>query len=115
MHQVYGIPNCQTVKKALTWLDENQQPYTFHDFKKEGVTAQRLNGWAKVLGWDNLLNRRGTTWRTLSTEEQAMAGKTATLRQLLQAKTSLIRRPVIEWDDGTLTVGFDPANFSERV
>jgi len=67
---VYGIPNCNTVKKALDWLKANQIDYEFHDFKKKGITAEKLTEWASVFGWDVVLNKKGLTWKKLSKEEQ---------------------------------------------
>src|SRR5690606_41848005 len=69
--RVYGIKNCNTVKKALTWLKENNLPYTFHDYKKEPATLQQLKAWEKKVPWESLVNKKGTTWRKLSPAEQA--------------------------------------------
>lgn len=105
MITVYGIPNCDTVKKARTWLIEQGVAHQFHDFKKSGVPTERLALWAAELGWDRLLNRQGTTWRKLDPAEQARAADSAGALALLAAQPSLIKRPVVEWP-GRTTVGF---------
>ncbi|MFC3199288.1 ArsC family reductase [Parapedobacter deserti] len=110
MH-IYGIKNCNTVKKALTWLEENNIPYTFHDFKKEGVSEEKLKMWAKEIGWEPLVNKKGTTWRQLSPAEQSAAVDAQSAFTLMQAKTSVIRRPVIESPKG-LILGFNPDEYA---
>ncbi|MEC5387636.1 ArsC family reductase [Uliginosibacterium sp. H3] len=104
---LYGIPNCDTVKKARTWLSEQGIAYVFHDFKKEGLTAERLQDWMQRADWQKLLNTRGTTWRKLpeSDREAPDAGKA---KALMLAQPSLIKRPVVDTGKGLL-VGFDPA------
>lgn len=106
---LYGIPNCDTVKKARAWLDTQGVAYTFHDFKKAGVPAERLAGWSRAVGWDKLVNRQGTTWRKLDAAEQAGVRDEASARELMLRQPSVIKRPVVEWPGGTTTVGFDPA------
>lgn len=113
MH-VYGIKNCNTVKKALTWLDENNIAYTFHDFKKEGVSEEKLHSWADQVGWEPLVNKRGTTWRQLAPEEQTAVIDLASATALMQAKTSVIKRPVIETNTGVI-VGFDEPTYKARL
>ena len=110
---VYGIPNCDTVKKARAWLQEQGLAYPFHDFKKQGVPAERLPAWMAAVGWEKLLNRQGTTWRKLDAGTQAAVVDAASAAALLQAHASAIRRPVIEWDVGApaVTVGFAPADW----
>lgn len=112
---LYGIPNCDTVKKARAWLAERGVAVTFHDFKKQGVPDAALDAWIGALGWESLVNRNGTTWRRL--DEAAKAGVTdaASARALMQAQASVIKRPVVQWPDGTLTVGFSPERFSQRL
>lgn len=102
---LYGIPNCDSVKKARVALAEQGWTIAFHDLKKGGVTADRLRRWQQAAGWETLLNRRGTTWKQLSASEQAGAVDAAGALALMQAHPSLIKRPVIEWPDGRLTVG----------
>ena len=110
--KVYGIKNCNTVKKALDWLTENGIPFEFHDYKKQGITAEKLSEWAGRIGWEPLLNRKGTTWRQLEPEvRESVTGEEAALA-LMAAKTSVIRRPLIESDRGLL-LGFDEAQYAD--
>ena len=106
---LYGIPNCDTVKKARAWLDGQGVAYTFHDFRKAGVPQDRLAGWSRAVGWEKLVNRQGTTWRKLDPAEQAGVRDEASARALMLAQPSVIKRPVVEWADGATTVGFDAA------
>ena len=103
---VYGIPNCDTVKKARSWLSEQGITYQFHDFKKQGVPTERLPQWMQALGWEKLLNRQGTTWRKLDDATKAAAVDAASAAAVMQEHASTIKRPVVEWADGTITVGF---------
>lgn len=102
---LYGIPNCDTVKKARTWLDQQGIVYTFHDYKKQGVDASRLAGWIDRLGWETVLNRRGTTFRALPPEDKADLDAAKAVA-LMVAHPSCIKRPVVEHPGGIL-VGFD--------
>ena len=107
MYQVYGIKNCDTVKKALKWLDAAGISYSFHDFKKEAPTADLVNGWVKALAVDLVLNKRGTTWRKLDDGDKAKAVTLDGAVALLVANSSMIKRPVIV-ADGHMSVGFTP-------
>ncbi|GGH04938.1 arsenate reductase [Parapedobacter pyrenivorans] len=113
MH-VYGIKNCNTVKKALTWLEDNAISYTFHDFKKEGISEEKLLTWENQIGWEPLVNKRGTTWRQLSSEEQTAVIDSDSANALMQAKTSVIKRPVIE-SKGGIIVGFDESEYKAKL
>ncbi|HVR50915.1 MAG TPA: ArsC family reductase [Pseudorhodoferax sp.] len=113
MTTLYGIPNCDTVKKARTWLDAQGVAYAFHDFKKAGVPPQ-LDHWLAQLGWEAVLNRKGTTWRKLDAAQQAAVHDAASAATLLRAEPSAIKRPVVEWDDGAVTVGFAPEAWAAR-
>ncbi len=109
--KVYGIPNCDTVKRARTWLSDQKLEYTFHDFKKSGVPLDRLAVWCKEVGWESLLNRQGQTWRKLSDSVRQSIIDEASARDLMVAQPSVIKRPVIEWPSrgnkpGRITVGF---------
>jgi Spx/MgsR family transcriptional regulator len=104
--EVYGIPNCDTVKKARTWLDANGIAYTLHDYKKEGADPARLAKWAEAVGWEPLLNRAGTTFRKLDETDRADIDAAKALA-LMAAHPSLIKRPVVEYRGGLL-VGFKP-------
>ena len=105
MIHLYGIPNCDTVRKARTWLDARGIGYTFHDYKKEGADPAKLAAWSDAVGWETLLNRRGTTFRGLSEADKADIDRAKALR-LMAANPSLIKRPVVEHPGGVL-VGFD--------
>ncbi|HYW58114.1 MAG TPA: Spx/MgsR family RNA polymerase-binding regulatory protein [Polaromonas sp.] len=114
---VYGIPNCDTVKKARAWLTQHGLPYEFHDFKKQGVPLQSLVAWEKALGWDKLLNRKGTTWRKLDAAVQAAAVDAESAIELMRLHASVIKRPVVEWSgpQGAVTVGFDAESWAKRL
>ena len=112
---VYGIPNCDTVKKARVWLTEQGLAHTFHDFKRQGAPIDKLTAWASAVGGDKLLNRQGTTWRKLDAATQASVVDAPTAQAVMRAHASTVKRPVVEWDDGHLTVGFTPARFEERL
>ena len=111
MTTIYGIKNCDTMKKAFAWLDAHAVTYTFHDYKKSGIDSARLHAWSKAIGWKSLINTRGTTWRKLPVERQAIDTQSAAV-QLMQEHPSLIRRPVLETASGQLLVGFDPALYA---
>lgn len=104
---LYGIPNCDTVKKARAWLAQEGVDHAFHDFKKQGVPADRLDAWLREVGCETLVNRRGTSWRKLDPDLQAGVRDDASARSLMLEHASVIKRPVVEWGDKT-TVGFDP-------
>ncbi len=108
---VYGIPNCDSVKKARAWLNEQGLEHTFHDFKKLGVPTQRLKVWLQICGWETVLNRKGTTWRQLPPSVQAGVTDADSAHALMLDQASLIKRPVIEWPSGQTTVGFAPAQW----
>ena len=109
----YGIPNCDTVKKARKWLEGQGLDYAFHDYKKEGADPERLQGWADQAGWEKLLNRAGTTFRKLSDAEKADldAGKAIAI---MSAHPSVIKRPVVEHPGGLL-VGFREAEWEAAL
>jgi arsenate reductase len=111
---VYGIPNCTTVKKARAWLDEHGHSYTFHDFKKTGVTHAQLAAWAEQVGWEKLLNRQGMTWRQLPDDVKASITTPAAAFALMVDKTSCIKRPVLEYR-GRVLVGFNPADYTALI
>ncbi len=115
MIHIYGIPNCDTVKKALDWLKQHKLEFTFHDFKKEGISEAKLKAWTKVIGTDVLLNKKSTTWRGLTPDEQVAASSAKGAIILMKEKTSVIKRPVVEWINGTITAGFDEAKFSSLL
>ncbi|MBE8720531.1 arsenate reductase [Sphingobacterium pedocola] len=106
MVEIYGIKNCNTVKKALDWLVEHKIAYTFHDFKKEPAQEKKLREWAEKVSWEQLVNKKGTTWRKLTKEEQDDVKDISSAIQVLLANNSMIKRPVIECNDLVL-LGFD--------
>ena len=108
---IFGIQNCDTVKKARTWLAEQGIDYTFHDFKKEGVSCAQLQDWAGQVGWETLINKRGLTWRRLPPADKVDLNQTKAFA-LLQANTSLIKRPVLQVGDQT-QVGFDTLSWQK--
>ena len=103
---LYGIPNCDTVKKARTWLRDNGLAHDFHDYKKAGVDADQLARWCTALGWETVLNRAGTTFRALDASAKEGIDAAKAIR-LMQANPSMIKRPIVEHDGGLL-VGFKP-------
>lgn len=109
---VYGIPNCSTVKKARTWLEENGIQYTFHDYKKHGITVEKLSEWMGAHPWEKLVNRAGTTFRKLSDEEKLAIVSPEAAQVLMMAQPSVIKRPIIEWN-GPLVVGFDAMEYAQ--
>jgi len=109
MTTLYGIPNCDTVKKARVWLAQHGVDHQFHDFKKLGVPPDRLRAWVDAAGWERVLNRQGTTWRKLEPGRQAAVVDAGSAQALMREEPSTIKRPVVEWDDGRITVGFDAA------
>jgi arsenate reductase (glutaredoxin) len=104
---IYGIKNCDTMKKARAWLDKEGVTYTFHDYKAAGIDRARLEGWTVKVGWEALLNRSGTTFRKLpDADKQALTEKKAIA--LMLAQPSVIKRPVLEAGGGKILVGFKP-------
>jgi Spx/MgsR family transcriptional regulator len=112
---VYGIPNCDTVKRARAWLDAHGVTYRFHDFKKSGGPAAELDLWLQSPGWEALVNRRGTTWRRLDDDTRAAVVDAASARAVLLAHPSLIKRPVVQWGGGAVTTGFEAAQWENRT
>lgn len=108
---VYGIPNCDTVKKSRAWLTEQGVQFQFHDFKKQGVPTDRLPGWMAAVGWPKLVNRQGTTWRKLDAQTQASVVDDRSASAVMHAQPSVIKRPIVEWTVGgqtQISVGFAP-------
>jgi Spx/MgsR family transcriptional regulator len=104
---LYGIPNCDTVKRSRAWLTEHAIAYTFHDFKSKGVPAAELDRWIEKLGWETLVNKKGTTWRKLTPAAQAAVEDAKSARALMLREPSVIKRPVVVLEDA-VTVGFTP-------
>ncbi len=111
---LYGIPNCDTVRKARKWLDAAGVEYRFHDFRKDGLDPATLRRWAGAVGWETLLNRRGQTWRKLDPAVREAMDEARAL-DWMQKEPTLIKRPVTEWPDGSVTVGFQPEAWEDRL
>ncbi len=109
MLTLYGIKNCDTVKKARRWLEDHDIDYQFHDFRQDGLAKTLLNSWLEQLGWEAIVNKRSTTWRNLSDKEKEITTN-AQAAKLLLANPTLIKRPVVE-KNKTLLVGFKEAEF----
>tara|TARA_R110002049_G_scaffold17675_5_gene68342 strand:+ start:4346 stop:4702 length:357 start_codon:yes stop_codon:yes gene_type:complete len=112
--RIYGIRNCDTMKKAFGWLEAAGVAYDFHDYKKAGIDEATLARWCASAGRKALLNRRGTTWRKLAPEQQTVDSDAEAIA-LMRAHPSVIRRPVIETDAGEVLVGFDPDSLAARL
>jgi arsenate reductase len=111
--KIYGIRNCDTMKKAFAWLEAHRIDYEFHDYKKTGVPPGKLREWSKRVGWEKLANTRGPTWRKIPEEERTQLNEARALA-LLEKNTSAIKRPVLEAGPALL-VGFDPTEFEARL
>lgn len=111
---LYGIPNCDTVKKARTWLEAAGRDYTFHDYKKEGADPVRIVGWIAAAGLDVVVNRKGTTFRALPDEDKARAASADTAPAVLAANPSVIKRPIAEHPGGML-VGFNAEDWAAAL
>jgi arsenate reductase (glutaredoxin) len=114
MVKIYGIPNCGSVKKAFVWLNKNAIKFEFIDFKKEGVTAEKITSWLEHQPMDILLNRKGTTWKGLTGVAQKKAKNEKDAIKLMIENTSLIKRPVIEFEKNVL-VGYDEEIYSSLL
>jgi arsenate reductase len=118
MYQVYGIKNCNTVKKGLDWLDHNQIEYEFLDVKKNVLDKNLLNTWMKNLQanlrWEQLINKAGITWRQLSEEDKLSAENTQGAIQLILKKPSVMKRPVITENNQVISIGYDDTHFKEN-
>ena len=109
---LYGIPNCDTVKKARAWLADNGIEHTFHDFRKSGVTRAMLEAWLADIPWETLLNRRGTSWRALPQERRDAVGNADDAITLMLETPSLIKRPVLV-KDGSALCGYAESQYRE--
>ena len=105
--KLYGIPNCSTVKKARDWLDSHHVAYDFHDFKKQGASAELLTSWLAQIPREQLINHTGLTWRGLESSVKEAVVDNASALAIMQAKTSLIKRPLLEKDSKIIALGFN--------
>jgi arsenate reductase (glutaredoxin) len=110
---IYGIKNCDTMKKARAWLDQRGVAYTFHDYKAQGIERARLEAWARAVGWETLLNRAGTTFRKLPDKDKHGLGEKKAIALML-GQPSMIKRPVLDVD-GDLLVGFQPKAYEQAL
>jgi arsenate reductase len=110
---IYGIKNCDTMKKARTWLDSHKVAYSFHDYKAEGIDKPRLQLWARKVGWETLLNRAGTTFRKLDDADKQDLNENKVIALML-AQPSMIKRPVLDVG-GKLLVGFKPETYEKEL
>jgi len=111
--KLYGIPNCNTVKKACDWLDANNIAYEFHDFKKQGIDQATINDWLTQYPWEKLINRAGMTWRGLDEATKSSITNNASAILLMQNKTSVIKRPILIKDSKIFALGFDENVYKE--
>ena len=112
---VYGIPNCNTVKKAQDWLKENHLSFEFHNFKKEDITAEKLTEWFDVFGWEKVINKNGLTFKKLNKEEQAAINSASQAIIYLMTNTSAIKRPIVEIDGKAVLLGFKEEEYAEKL
>ena len=115
---LYGIPNCDTVKKARLWLSDQGQTVRFHDFTTAGVPLAQLDLWLAALGWESVVNRKGRMWRKLDDAAKAAVVDAASSRALLLTQASIIKRPIVDWGGvgtGPFTVGFKEADWTKRL
>ena len=111
--KLYGIPNCNTVKKARDWLDQHAVAYEFHDFKKLGLDAATAHSWLQQQPWEKLVNRSGMTWRNLSEAEKNTIVDAASAQALMQEKTSIIKRPIVVKDENIIALGFNETEYAQ--
>ena len=112
MTTLYGINNCDTVKKARNWLEANNRDYTFHDFRTDGITAAQVQYWVETLGWEILVNKRSTTWKQLD-EDTKLNLNNSSVVDVILASPTLIKRPLLELN-GALSVGFKAADYEHK-
>jgi Spx/MgsR family transcriptional regulator len=112
--KVYGIKNCNTVKSALAWFNKNKIEFEFHDYKKLGIAADKLRVWCTQVGWESLVNKRGTTWRKLDEAVQATVVNEKSAISLMMEKTSVIKRPLIEHKGKVVLLGFDEKQYENK-
>lgn len=108
---LYGIPNCDTTKKAMDWLKKHNIDFTFHNYKEAGISAKKLNEWIDKSGWEKILNRRSTTWRELSAAQQQTVVNQQSAVEVMKTHNSIIKRPIIEHGNDLL-IGFDEKKYA---
>lgn len=115
MYKIYGIPNCDTMKKAMDWLKKNKIPFEFHNYKTEGITPAKLRSWCRHAGWEQILNKKSATWRALDAKVQASITNEKAAVTIMTEHTSCIKRPVLEKDGAFLLAGFDTARYGDLI
>jgi arsenate reductase len=111
---IYGIKNCDTMKKARVWLDKHKVEYAFHDYKAAGIDRERLERWSKKVGWETLLNRAGTTFKKLAEKQKEGLTESKAIALMLE-QPSMIKRPVLDLGAGAIIVGFKPETYASIV
>jgi arsenate reductase len=112
--KVYGIPNCDSVKKALNWLSKNEIPFDFHDYKKQGISADTLKMWCNLKGWDIIFNKKSSTWKKLMASHESLELNEPEAIKIMQANNSIIKRPILELQ-GEIIVGFDETAYALKL
>lgn len=112
---IYGIKSCDTVKKATTWLKENNIDFEFHDYKTKGISKEKLSDWCRQVGFEKLVNKKGTTWKALDDSLKTTITNELAAIDLLKDKTSIIKRPVLEQDGKVLAVGYNEEEYSRLI
>jgi len=112
---LYGIRNCNTVKSAVDWLKKHAIEFEFHDYKKSGITNAKLGEWCSQVGWESLVNKRGTTWRQMDQAAQMKVTSKKAAIDLMIEKTSVIKRPLIENEGKVILLGFDEAEYTKKL
>lgn len=113
MYKLYGIPNCDTVKKARLWLEKKGISYQFHNFKKDDINPEKVKNWGEVFDWTVLLNKKGTTWKKLHPDEQAKINSSSKIIHFLKENTSAIKRPILEKDGKAICAGFSELEYEK--
>jgi len=113
MYTIYGIPNCDTVKKVMTWMKEQKISFEFHDYKTMGITAKELKNWCEQVGWETIFNKRSTTYKELPPAIQSSLISATKAIPIMVEYTSIIKRPVITKGDKVIIVGFDAKKYAE--
>lgn len=114
MMTLYGIPNCDVTKKAMDWLKKHKLEYAFHNYKEEGISAEKLNEWSGKVGWEKFFNKRSTTWKELPAKEQQSATNQNNAVKIMRQHNSIIKRPIIEYN-GKLLIGFDEKLYQQEL
>jgi len=112
---IYGIPNCDTIKKTLDWFKANNVLYEFHDYKKEGIGKSKLQSWFKQVGIEHIINKKSTSWKALDIDEQASVTTQAGAIAVILKNPSIIKRPVIEVNDKIVMIGFKADEYDQKL